>query len=91
MTDLLDMAAADLGAVFFTDFIEPATVGGTSIDVIVEDGAGDDHRAPLLRAVESDLPSAAPGDAVVVRGVTYQLEFARRIAPGVVQLGLRLP
>lgn len=91
MSDLLDVATADLGAVFFTDFVEPATVGGTAVGVIVEEAAGEDHRAPLLRAIEADLSTAAPGDVVVLRGVTYQLEFARRIAPGVVQLGLRVP
>ena len=90
MSALLDQIAADAGAVFLTDFAEAVTIAGVSRQaIVIDDFEQADPRAPVLKARTVDLDGVPAGAAVVVRGVTYALEFVRPGRFGVSEAGLR--
>ena len=89
MSDLLDVVAADVADVHLTDFAEAVTIDGVTVQAIVlDDFESADPRAPVLRVAEADITSAALGDAVVVRGVNYTVEFHRPGRFGMAEIGL---
>ncbi len=90
MSDLLDQIATDAGAVFLTDFAESVTIAGvTRQAIVIDDFEQADPRAPVLKARNVDLDGVPVGAAVVVRGVTYALEFVRPGRFAVSEVGLR--
>ncbi|MBX9606414.1 MAG: hypothetical protein K2Y51_09320 [Gammaproteobacteria bacterium] len=90
MSALLDQIAADAGAVFLTDFAETVTIAGVPRQaIVIDDFEQADPRAPVLKARTVDLDGVAAGAAVVVRGVTYALEYVRPGRFGVSEAGLR--
>lgn len=90
MSDLTAQIAADAGAVFLTDFAESVTIQGVTRQAIVlDDFDNADPRAPVLKVRTVDVETTPLGAAIVVRGVSYVLEFLRPGRFGVSEIGLR--
>lgn len=89
-TEFAELLADDAGAVFLTDFAETVTLGGVSRQaIVIDDFENADPRAPELRVRTVDLEGVAVRSAVVVRGVTYALEFIRPGRFGLSVIGLQ--
>lgn len=89
MSTLADLIADDVGDVLLTDFTETVTIDGTERPAIVlDDFEQADPRAPVLRMASAHLVGAALGDEVVLRGVTYTVQFHRPGRHGLSEIGL---
>lgn len=78
MSDLSVQIALDAGAVFLTDFAETVTIAGVDRQaIVIDDFENADPRAPELRVRTVDLDGVALYSTIVVRGVSYRLEWVR--------------
>lgn len=86
---LADTLTADVTDVFLTDFAEAVTIDGTPAQAIVyDDFESADPRSPQLRVATAVLDGVVQGDEVVLRGVTYTIEFVRPGRHGTSFIGL---
>lgn len=85
----------DMSAFFNTaEFATPATIGGVAVDVIFEQpfadpfGAVVDAAQPQCWAPSASVQAARQGTAVVVGGVSYQVERIEPDGTGVSRITL---
>ena len=86
---LLPTLIDDAETVFLDDFAEDVTIKAQPAKAIVyDDFESADPRAPQLRVASSALAGVVQGDAVVLRAVTYTIEFVRPGRHGMSIIGL---